>query len=107
MLASSSNVDTLFIRKVYQNNTINSNAIKRTTRIFLTFKGNNVDFFEKHNLPYSDNDVGGGSGIVEKICHTTFPVFCHDSYVVMKKEQHYPLPLICLPTWFLVLVLDV
>ena len=33
-------------------------------------------------------------GIVEKICHTTFPVFCHDSYVVMKKEQHYPLALI-------------
>ena len=57
----------------------------------------------KHNLPYSDNDVGGGGGIVEKSCHTTFPVFCHDSYEVMKKEQHYPLALmsVCLfGFWF-------
>ena len=66
MLASSSNVDTLFIRKVYQSNTINSNAIKRTTRIFFTFKGNNVDFFEKHNLPYTDNDLGGWGVLLKK-----------------------------------------
>ena len=50
--------------------------------------------FLKSIICHTQTMTWGGGGIVEKICHTTFAVFCHDSCVVMKKEQHYPLALI-------------